>query len=491
MNFADAARTNGSFTRTENGAVALNTSGDALLDLFSTIGSLREANENRITRLFADAYKEDPLFATKIAFYGRDVRGGLGERRAFRILIRYMAEYHAEALRPNLDLIGVYGRYDDLYELIGTPLEDDMWAAMKKQFEEDLQNLNDDKAISLLAKWIKTADASSEKTRKLGILTAQKLGYPVYNFKRIVRTMRKKIGVIESLMSAGRWDEIEYSAVPSRAMMIYRNAFQKHDEDRYNAFINKAVNGEEKINSATLYPYDLIEKIWNMSCYGANKVKDDKTVEAQWRQLPNYVEDGTNALVIADTSGSMHGRPMATSVGLAIYFAERNKGAYHNMWMSFSANPHIHVLKGETLAQKIGSIDMGDWDYNTDLKAAFNLVLNIAEKNDVPPDEMLKSLIVISDMEIDSCGNKEWTFYDKMSAKFRKAGYEIPNIIFWNVNSRHDIFHADSKRKGVQLCSGQSAAVFKQMMACVGMTPVEAMAKTINSERYKPITVEA
>ena len=491
MNFADAARTNGSFTRTENGAVALNTSGDALLDLFSTIGSLREANEDRITRLFADAYKEDPLFATKIAFYGRDVRGGLGERRAFRILIRYMAEYHAEALRPNLDLIGVYGRYDDLYELIGTPLEDDMWAAMKKQFEEDLQNLNDDKALSLLAKWIKTADASSEKTRKLGILTAQKLGYPVYNFKRIVRTMRKKIGVIESLMSAGRWDEIEYSAVPSRAMMIYRNAFQKHDEDRYNAFVNKAVNGEEKINCATLYPYDLIEKIWNMSCYGANKVKDDKTVEAQWRQLPNYIEEGANALVIADTSGSMYGRPMATSVGLAIYFAERNKGAYHNMWMSFSENPHIHVLKGETLAQKIGSIDMNDWDGNTNLKAAFNLVLDIAEKNDVPPDEMPKSLIVISDMEIDYCGNKEWTFYDKMSAKFRKAGYEIPNIIFWNVNSRHDIFHADSKRKGVQLCSGQSAAVFKQMMACVGMTPVEAMAKTINSERYEPITVEA
>lgn len=491
MNFADAARTNGSFTRTENGAVALNTSGDALLDLFGTIGSLREANEDRITRLFADAYKEDPLFATKIAFYGRDVRGGLGERRAFRILIRYMAEYHAEALRPNLDLIGVYGRYDDLYELIGTPLEDDMWAAMKKQFEEDLQNLNDDKAISLLAKWIKTADASSEKTRKLGILTAQKLGYPVYNFKRIVRTMRKKIGVIESLMSAGRWDEIEYSAVPSRAMMIYRNAFQKHDEDRYNAFVNKAVNGEEKINSATLYPYDLIEKIWNMSCYGANKVKDDKTVEAQWRQLPNYVEEGANALVIADTSGSMYGRPMATSVGLAIYFAERNKGAYHNMWMSFSTNPHIHVLKGETLAQKIDSIDMNDWDGNTNLKAAFNLVLNIAEKNDVPPDEMPKSLIVISDMEIDYCGNKEWTFYDKMSAKFRKAGYEIPNIIFWNVNSRHDIFHADSKRKGVQLCSGQSTSVFKQMMACVGMTPVEAMAKTIKSERYEPITVEA
>lgn len=486
MNFAEAAKKQGSFTRTENGAVALNTTGNALLDLFGTIGSLREANENRITGLFAEAYKEDPLFATKIAFYARDVRGGLGERRSFRILLRYMAEYHAEALKPNLDLIGVYGRYDDLYELIGTPLEDDMWDAMKAQFEEDLQNLNNDKAISLLAKWIKTADASSKKTRELGILTATKLGYPVYNFKRIVRSMRKKIGVIESLMSAGRWDEIEYSAVPSRAMMIYRNAFSRHDEVRYKAFIDKAVIGDEKINSSTLYPYDLVEKIFN-----GYSVKQDKTVEAQWRQLPNYVDEGTNALVIADTSGSMYGRPMASSVGLAIYFAERNKGAYHNMWMSFSSHPHIHLLRGETLAQKIENLNMRDWDNNTDLKAAFDLVLEIATENNVPKEDMPKSLIVISDMEIDYCGNREWTFYEKMANKFSKAGYEIPNIIFWNVNSRHDIFHADSKRIGVQLCSGQSTSVFKQMMSCVGMTPVEAMIKTINSDRYEAITVEA
>lgn len=488
MNFAEAARTKGSYTRTENGAIALNTTGDSLLDLYGTIGSLRETDNLRITRLFADAYKENPLFATKIMFYGRDIRGGLGERRTFRILLRYMANYHPEALRPNLDLVGVYGRYDDLYELIGTPLEDDMWEAMKKQFEEDLQNLNDDKAISLLAKWIKTADASSEKTRKLGILTAQKLGYPVYNFKRIVRTMRKKIGVIESLMSAGKWDEIEYSAVPSRAMMIYRKAFERHDENRYKAFIDKAVRGEEKINSSTLYPYDLIEKIFNMGYFGSS-VHDDKVVEAQWRQLPNYVEEGTNALVIADTSGSMRGRPMATSVGLAIYFAERNKGAYHNMWMSFSSKPHIHLLKGETLAQKIRNMDMSDWSGNTDLEAAFELVLNIAIQNNVSKNEMPKSLIVISDMEIDYCGNREWTFYENMKNKFNACGYEIPNIIFWNVDSRHDVFHADSKRRGVQLCNGQSTSVFKQVMDCAGMTPIEAMIKTINSERYEPITI--
>ena len=483
MDFANAMKEESKFTRTENGAVALNTTSDARLDLFGTIGALRDADENRITTLFSEAYAQDKLFATKIAFYARDIRCGLGERKTFRTIIRYMAEHHPEALRPNLDLIGVFGRYDDLYELIGTPLEDDMWKAMKNQFEEDLKNLNEGNAISLLAKWIKTADASSTETRKLGILTAQKLGYPVYNFKRIVRSMRKQIGVVESLMSAGKWNEIKYPEVPSRAMMIYRRAFAKHDPDGFNEFINKADKGEVKINASTLYPYDIVEKIL---CGREN----NKVLEAQWKALPNYVEQGTNALIMADVSGSMCGRPMATSIGLAIYFAERNVGAYHNMFMTFSGNPQIVTLKGETLEQKVRNIDKTNWDMNTDLKAAFKKVLDIAEKNNVPQEEMPKAIVVISDMEIDYCGNKDWTFYDKMANKFQKAGYVIPNIIFWNVASRHDVFHADAKRKGVQLASGQSVTVFKQVLQNLGYNPIEAMENTINSERYDCITVE-
>ncbi len=487
MSFADAMRNEGKFTRTENGAVALNTTSDARLDLFSTIGSLREADDTRVQSLFAEAYRQEPLFATKILFYARDIRGGLGERKTFRTLLRHAAEYHPEAIRPNLDLIGVFGRYDDLYVLIGTPLENDMWAAMKKQFEEDLKNLNDDKAISLLAKWIKTADASSSGTRKLGILTAQKLGYPVYNFKRIVRSMRRKIKVVESLMSAGQWEEIQYSEVPSRAMMIYRKAFMRHDGERFNTFINKAVTGETKINASTLFPYDIVEKY----LYHGEK---GKALEAQWKALPNYVEEGSNVIVMADTSGSMTcsgGMPLATSIGLAIYFAERNKGAYENMFMVFSDTPKIMTLKGDTIAQEIDSIQrIGFQSNNTDLKAAFNLVLDIAEKNQIPQEEMPKAIVVISDMEIDSCGNREWSFYDKIAAKFAKRGYVIPNIIFWNVNSRHDIFHADKNRKGVQLASGQSVTVFKQILQNLGYNPVEAMENTINSVRYKCITIE-
>lgn len=485
--FVEAMKNEAKFTRTENGAVALNTTSDARLDLFSTIGSLREADDTRVQSLFAEAYRQDPLFAAKILFYARDIRGGLGERKTFRTLLRYAAEYHPEAIRPNLDLIGVFGRYDDLYVLIGTPLENDMWEAMKKQFAEDLKNLNEDKAISLLAKWIKTADASSEKTRKLGILTAQKLGYPIYNFKRIVRSMRRKIKVVESLMSAGRWEDIQYSEVPSRAMMIYSKAFARHDEERFNAFINKAVNGEAKINASTLFPYDIVEKY----LYGK---ENGKVLEAQWKALPNYVEEGTNVIIMADTSASMTrngGRPLATSIGLAVYFAEHNKGAYENMFMIFSARPEIITLKGETISQKIDNIKkFGYQSNNTDLKAAFDKVLDIAEKNQIPQEEMPKAIVVISDMEIDNSGNREWSFYDKMAAKFAKHGYVIPNVIFWNVNSRHDIFHADKNRKGVQLASGQSVTVFRQILQNLGYNPVEAMENTINSERYECITIE-
>lgn len=173
MSYAEVMRKQGAYTWTENGAAALNSTGDARLDFFSMAGALRNADERRIQVLFAEAYKEEPLFAVKTVFYARDVREGLGERKVFRILLKYMAEHHPEAIRPNLDLIGVFGRYDDLYSFVGTSMEDEMWAVMKKQFEEDLKNLHQGNAISLLAKWIKTADSKSDNTRKLGILTAE------------------------------------------------------------------------------------------------------------------------------------------------------------------------------------------------------------------------------------------------------------------------------------------------------------------------------
>lgn len=490
MNFAETLRKESSKTFTENGAAALNTTGDKCLDFFASGGSLRNADDIRIQRLFADAYAEDSLTAVRTLWYIRD-REGLGEREVFRNLIKYCALHHPESVRPNIKYIGEFGRWDDIYSLVETPLEDEMWDVVKAQFEKDRADMSNKRPISLLAKWLKTADASSKNTRKLGIYTAMKLGYSVYEYKRIVKSMRKYIKVVEGLMSTDQWDKIEYSEVPSRAMMIYRNAFGKHDEKRFYEFTIKAVANEVKINSSTLYPYDIVEKFasWEWK-YTPLSEDEKKVLEAQWRQLPNYVEEGTNAIIMADVSGSMYGRPMNTAVGLALYFAERNKGDYHNLFMTFSSNPTIVNIKGETLEQKLKFISDADWGGSTNLEAAFEKVLGIAIKNNTPAEDMPKSIIVISDMEIDFCGSNDWTFYDQMKARFAEAGYEIPNIVFWQVNSRNDTFHADSKRKGVQLCSGQSTTTFKQLMGCVGMTPVEMMMKVINSERYRPIMVE-
>ena len=511
MNFAEAVKREASVTRTENGMLAHNTSGDALVDLYGSIGALRDADKTRICRLFAEAYNADPLSATKIVFYARDIREGLGERETFKTLLKEMATRYPETLENNLDLVGVYGRYDDLYALIGTPLEDKMWDAMKAQFEEDRKNMAEGKATSLLAKWIKTADASSKKTAELGCLTAKKLGYSVYEFKRIVRDLRREIGVIESLMSTGKWDEIKYSEVPSRAMKIYRNAFQKHDEKRFEQYSNKAVKGEVKINSSALYPYDIIEQYMGTSAHINSYIKNEDILEAQWRQLPDYVEKGTNILFIADTSGSMFynskGRPAHSALGLAIYFAERNTGAYKDLFLTFSGEPHYQHLKGNTLRQKLSSINYSDWEANTDIEKALEKILQTAKQNHINPEEMPKALGITSDLEFDrpkhgitSGGDyqyrdaysencKDWSFYGAMKQKFREAGYECPSIIFWNVHSRNDIFHGDANREGLILVSGQSVTVFKQLVQSLDKTAREAMMEVLNSERYAPITL--
>lgn len=485
MNFSEVMREETKWTKTENGADAKNTTDSALLDMFATIGSMRTRSEDEIIRKFELAFQEDALGAMRCLFYCRDIRGnGLGERRAFRVLLPYIANKHTDELDKNLRLIPEFGRFDDFYSLVGTDLEDRMWECVKMQLSLDNIALQDDEPCSLLAKWLKKADASSPNTRKLGIYTAQKLRMSVYDYKRMCVKLRKHIDVVEQRMSARQWDAINYPAVPSRAMMNYRKAFARHDKERFGEYLSKVQSGEQKINSSTLYPYDVVEKILYQH-------EDSKVLEAQWNNLPDYVNDGVNAIVMADVSESMSGRPMATSIGLAMYFAERNKSAYHNLFMTFSGVPEFVELKGNTITEKIRFISMAHWQMNTDLEAALLKILDVAIENHCTQEEMPKSLIIISDMEIDGCTRQKHreNFYDYVSRVYEEHEYKIPNVVFWNVNSRNDVFLADKNRKGVQLVSGQSASTFKNLIGCVDKTPIEMMYSVLNSERYSCITV--
>lgn len=482
---------------TENGADALNSTLDPVLDLFATMGAMRTRPDEDIERLIETAYTADPLLTTKIIFYVRDIRGGQGERRAFRVALKYLANAHPESICPNIQYIGEYGRYDDLYELIDTKLEFQMWHYMKKQFESDMESMLRHGSVSLLAKWIKTPDASSINTRKLGVHTAHMLGYTgkdgVAKFKRNLRKLRKYIKIVEAKMSANAWSEIDYETVPSRAAMIYKDAFKKHDEFRYAQYISDVNDGKKSINTGTLYPYELVEKV----LYN----RDDSTTETLWKNLPNYIDEGTNCIVMADVSGSMRGRPMATSVGLAIYFAERNSGPFANMFMTFSNQPRLVSIDArKTLADKIEFV-MDDVGYDTNVEAAFMAILNMAASCHVKQEELPASLIIISDMEFnqihtnynrwDYDNDGMWnTMYDEMKNRFAEAGYTIPNVVFWNVNARDQTFHTDATHAGVQLVSGSSASTFKSLIANIGTTPYEYMLNVLNSERYNPITVE-
>ena len=445
---------------------------------------MRTRSEDEIVKKFELAFQEDSLGAMRCLFYARDIHGGLGERRVFRVLLTYIANKHTEELRKNIDKIPEYGRWDDVYSLVGTKLEDNMWDDVKYQLLKDKVLMKNEESSSLLAKWLKKADASSPNTRKLGIYTAKKLGMSVYDYKRLCNRLRKHIDVVEQRMSARQWDTINYPAVPSRAMMNYRKAFARHDQERFEEYINKVSSGEQKINAATLYPYDIVEKILYHS-------ENSKVLEAQWDNLPNYVDGDVNAVVMADVSGSMYGRPMATSIGLAMYFAERNKGAYHNLFITFSGHPEFVEIKGKTITQKINFISRASWQTITDLEAALLKILDVAIENHCSQEEMPKSLIIISDMEIDycTCQKHRENFYDYVSRVYEEHGYKIPNVVFWNVNSRHDIFLADKNRKGVQLVSGQSASTFKNLIGCVDKTPVEMMYSVLNSERYQAIQI--
>jgi hypothetical protein len=296
-------------------------------------------------------------------------------------------------------------------------------------------------------------------------------------------------------MSKGDFSAITYSAVSSRAMTRYRKAFANHDAEGFQKYLDSLTKGETKVNASTLYPYDIMEQYglrenytWSSRNAYLSCGQYDTVLEEQWKALPNYVEGENNVLVMADTSGSMSGRPLASAVGLAIYFAERNKGAFKDVFMTFSHDPKFVTLKGSTLKDRIGSVEAIVAD--TDIERAFKRILSVSVENKVPAEDMPKALVIISDMEFNMAtrGNHQ-NYYDHMSQMYAEAGYTMPTVIFWNVASRQDVFHVACDKKGVQLASGQSASTFKSIMANIGKTPYQAVVDTLSNEMYSMITV--
>ena len=474
---------------TENGALTYDHTNSALLDLFSLAGSMRDREEEEIIDLFDAAYLENPLYAVKMVFYFRDIRAGQGERRCGRILLSHMAEYYTEIMVKNLDLIEEYGRFDDLYYLVGTKAEDAMWSYVREKLAMDVKNMEEGKPVSLLAKWLKKADSKNEKTKRFGIYTAKKLGLSIYDYKRICVRLRRYLGVTEQCMSERKWEEIDYKKVSSGCMLKNSKSFLNHDTDGFKSYLDKVLAGKAKIHAKTLYPYELVRELRKV-----RTKEEEDSLTAQWNALPDYVGEGENILVMADVSGSMTvnaWRPLDTSVGLAMYFAERNKGPFHNMFMTFSENPAFVKVKGDRLSEKLDSIRKADWGMNTDLKKALDKILKLSVDHHVANEDMPRALLIISDMEFDACQNygKNYYYLDYMKKEYENAGYTMPVVIFWNVNARNNTYHACYNRKGVQLASGQSVNVFKSLLNGENLSAYQYMLSVLNDERYDKITI--
>ena len=434
-------------TYTENGAVSNRSTGKDCLDLFATIGALRRESEREIVDRFLRAYTEDADLAMKILFFARDVRGGLGERRVFRTVAKWLAENEKKSLVRNLPFIAEYGRWDDLLVLLDTPCRAEAVALLKRQFEADLAALDRDGEVSLLGKWLPSVNASNGET------------------VRAAKLLAKAFGLSER---------------------DYRKAFLRNDGERYADFLKKVERGEAKLHTGTLMPYEIVEPFFSRSVSAEERAAIDATWNAQEDFTPKE-----NALVVIDGSGSMYAaldpRPATVALSLGVYFAERNTGAFHNHFITFSENPQLVEIKGRDILEKIRYCHDFNEVANTNIQKVFELILNAAVKHAVPQAELPTTVYIISDMEFDWCTrDASLTNFAYAERLFAEHGYRLPRLVFWNVASRNRQQPVTVNDRGVALVSGCTPRIFS--MAMEGeLDPWRYMLSVIGTERYAPI----
>ncbi len=475
-------------TYTENGAVTNLTTTSDCLDLFATIGALRHASEEEIVRRFFNAYAESPELAVKTIFYARDIRGGLGERRVFRAILKELSAHRPDVVIKNIENIAEYGRYDDLMVLIGTPCQDKMLEYVKETLAHDLELMEKGESISLMAKWLPSINTSNAEAVANAKLIAKSLGISQTEYRRTLVKLRAYIRIIENNLREKDYT-FEYSAQPSKAMFKYRQAFIRNDRERYENFLREVRLGNVKMNTGTLYPYELISPMLK----GVLSEEQRFSLDTSWKALPDYTHD-ENAIVVVDGSGSMYWsyndpKPIEVAMSLGIYFAERNKGMFANHFITFSEKPRLVEIKGNDLYEKVRYCKQYNEVANTNIQRVFELILNTAVKYNTPADQLPSTIYIISDMEFDSCaGGASLTNFEYAKRLFDEAGYKLPNVVFWNVNSRNSQQPVTKNERGVTLVSGCTPSIFKRVVE--GATdPYTYMLEVLSCERYSRITV--
>ena len=421
----------------------------------------------------------------KTLFFARDIRGGIGERRVFRTILKWLAHNEPQSVEKNIPYIAEYGRYDDLLALMGTKCEREALAYIKKQLEADCKALEAGESASLLAKWLPSANASNDDVIRQAKHIARSLGMNDAQYRKTLSALRAKISIIENNLREKDY-AFDYAKQPSKAMLKYRKAFLRNDGERYTAFMNRVTEGVEQIHTGTLTPYEIIAPFFKRDI----RTEERKAIDVTWNAQEDFT-GGENALVVIDGSGSMYGGsdpiPATVALSLGIYYAERNTGAFHNHFITFSENPRLVEIEGKDILEKVRYCHQFNEVANTNIQRVFELVLKAAVKNHVPQEEMPSKIFIISDMEFDYCTEDcSLTNFEYAQKLFSEHGYRLPDLVFWNVNSRNRQQPVSVNDQGVALVSGCNARIFSMLKSGI-LSPFALMMDVLGSERYAAI----
>ena len=497
---------------TENGMEGYKTTYHPLLDLNFKVTSYRKLTNEQICKDVDSIIAEqgDARYLLKFLFMVRDVREGLGERRLFRVALKHLIfnasfDNKDEIVKDLIkNQIVEYGRYDDLFIFMGTYLQDYMIETVLNQLKQDYANMEAQKAISLLAKWMPSENTSSAETRKLAKVFIKSFGASAKEYRQTLSALRAYLKVTETYTSANEWDKIDYNQVPSKANLKYKDAFLKHDEERrrdYLAALRVGVDKEGnkvKINSSVNFPHEIVAKYTKKSYWSLQLCEYDEALEQLWKNLKQ--KDGlNNTIVVRDGSGSMtstigNGDTTAldVSTALAIYCSEHLNAGFKDKFLTFSNRAKLIDLSAETnLHNKLKKVFKEDDCSNTNIEDVFDVILNTAVNGNVSPEDMPAQVLIISDMEFDGAygGNRfngTSNVFKKAATKYANAGYKLPKLVFWNVCSRTNTIPVTQNENGVILVSGFSVNTLNMVLN--GKTdPFLSLVDELETKQYEAI----
>lgn len=481
-------------TTTWNGAVSHASTGTARVDLF--FGSLRDVTKERFMELLAASYAEEPLHTLKLVAYIRDCRGGKGERQIGRYALEWLAEHSPRELAHNLKhYVAEFGRFDDPMALMNTAVEAQALELLRLQLEADLKVLQVDaeqdknQSISLCAKWIPSENKALDKTLQMNKKLSRHMKIsPAQLRKTFLSPLRRRLDILEKKMCANDWDAVDFNKVPSVAMHIHgkpKHAFERHLEDKFAQWKGGLAKGETKVNAKALFPHQVAGEY-----FSRNEV--DPLLEGQWQVLVDEAAklgDLKKTLVLSDVSGSMSGRPMEVSVALGLLVSSLAQDAYKDLVLTFESEPRFHHVVGDSLFARVKNLLNAPWGGSTDFAAAFRKILTLAVEHKLTQEQMPDRLIVVSDMQFNMADDNYETNYQVLKREFAQAQYEVPHLVFWNVNGSTTDFPTFSGEAKVSLVSGFSTAILKSVLTGVELTPLQTVLNVVQDPRYDLITL--